>query len=359
MAAKLPSQRVKELLPKAEESSSSDESGKEADSSDEESGEENDEQSAQKKIEELQRQLKALKKQTKAPKSTKKAKKKTKSKPVPESSPPVQQKVHSYSDEIVISPELKARAKVHLIKGIVRGYVRRSTKKKSQEQTLDSQKEMIANYAKNNLMTVTFYVDDGISGAKGLDKRPELKRLIDELQPGDEVVCANQSRLSRDTSQSFAILEMIEKLKKAKFVDLQNLNPDAYGFSRTFRIVTSDSERKAISERTKQKMALMVANKSLRGRPPFGLKCVGKDKPYVPDEEELAIVDIIYEMKQKYPTKSLSELGRALDSQGYKIRKCQRAYPNVIKRIMVLYDMIPADNINTVRTDPSPQRLNN
>lgn len=77
--------------------------------------------------------------------------------------------------------------------------------------SLDTQKTRIQQYcAFRNLNLIEIYVDAGIS-AKDAENRPELQRLLKEVQKEEFVIITDISRLSRNTKDAITILEDFKK----------------------------------------------------------------------------------------------------------------------------------------------------
>ncbi|ARJ25690.1 resolvase (plasmid) [Bacillus mycoides] len=151
---------------------------------------------------------------------------------------------------------------------MIRGYARVS----SNDQNLDTQIEALQKFG------VEIIYQEKVSGVS--EKRPELARLLDNLQIGDTVVVARMDRLARSLKH---ILELVEDLERRN-VHLVSLD---YNFdTRTatgkmlFHIIgaVAEWERELLKE--KQKAGLDIAKKKgvQLGRPrKYGNKHEGMD----------------------------------------------------------------------------------
>ena len=137
---------------------------------------------------------------------------------------------------------------------MIRYYVRVSTT----EQKLDRQ--LIA-YNKADLQYI-----DKMSGAN--KERPELQRLLNDLQSGDIVVVKSLDRLSRSTKD---MLELVETIKdKGAFLKILDLDIDTSTtmgeFFLTIVASIAQLERKTIRERSIEGIAIAKANGVYKGR---------------------------------------------------------------------------------------------
>ncbi len=137
---------------------------------------------------------------------------------------------------------------------MIRYYVRVSTA----EQKLDRQ--LIA-YNKADSQYI-----DKMSGAN--KERPELQRLLNDLQSGDIVVVKSLDRLSRSTKD---MLELVETIKdKGAFLKILDLEIDTSTpmgeFFLTIVASIAQLERKTIRERSLEGIAIAKANGVYKGR---------------------------------------------------------------------------------------------
>ena len=102
--------------------------------------------------------------------------------------------------------------------------------------------------------------------------RPELNRLIDDLETGDTVIIADLTRISRSTKD---LLEIVDKIKnkgayikslKDTWLDTTSSNP-YNDFLLTVMSGLSQLERDLISQRTKEGLASAKARGRNGGRP--------------------------------------------------------------------------------------------
>jgi DNA invertase Pin-like site-specific DNA recombinase len=142
------------------------------------------------------------------------------------------------------------------------GYARVSTL----EQNLDRQLDQLIAYGvdKRNIY------QEKVTGTK--KDRPELLKMINELENGDIVVVADITRISRSTKD---LLEIIDKIKekgagiksiKDTWLDTSSENP-YHEFLLTVMAGLSQLERDLISQRTKEGLQSARARGRKGGRP--------------------------------------------------------------------------------------------
>ncbi len=142
------------------------------------------------------------------------------------------------------------------------GYARVST----QEQNLDRQIDALvsAGVCRKHLYC------EKMTGTKS--DRPELNRLLDDLEMGDTVIIADLTRISRSTKD---LLDIVDKIKnkgayvrsiKDTWLDTTSNNP-YNDFLLTVMSGLSQLERDLISQRTKEGLASAKARGRNGGRP--------------------------------------------------------------------------------------------
>lgn len=134
-------------------------------------------------------------------------------------------------------------------------------------------------------------------------ERPELKKMITELQPGDVVIVTELSRLSRSTKDIFSLVDQIQKMgadiKSLKESWIDTTTPQGK-FLFTISAGVSQFERDLISQRTKEGLAAARARGNKGGRPKK-------------DEESIKIAQNMYDSKKFSIPQILkaSKLGRS------------------------------------------------
>ena len=107
-----------------------------------------------------------------------------------------------------------------------------------------------------------------LSGAKR--ERPELDRMIAELQSGDTIIVADLTRLSRSTKDLFEIVSLVESkganIKSLKESWLDTTTPHGRLLFTIFAGI-SQFERDLIADRTREGLASAKARGRVGGRP--------------------------------------------------------------------------------------------
>ncbi|MFN7251491.1 MAG: recombinase family protein [Anaerobacillus sp.] len=149
------------------------------------------------------------------------------------------------------------------------GYMRISTRK--EEQKFDRQEEQL----KTNC---EYIYSDRISGAKR--DRPELNKMLEELQAGDTVLIVSIDRLSRSTKDLLEIVELIKskgaylKSVSDSWLDTTADNPMS-DFLLTIMGALGQMERAMITQRVKEGVKVAQEKGVKFGRPTKSCTKVG------------------------------------------------------------------------------------
>lgn len=145
------------------------------------------------------------------------------------------------------------------------GYIRVS----SDKQTVENQRFEINNFCKRENIKIDNWIEETISGTKAYDKR-ELGRLLERIEKGDLIICAELSRLGRNLFMIMEILNicLTKECKVWTIKDNYRLGDDiqskvlAFAFS-----LSAEIERNLISQRTKEALARKKSEGVILGRP--------------------------------------------------------------------------------------------
>ena len=147
---------------------------------------------------------------------------------------------------------------------MIRYYVRVST----MEQKIDRQLVTYQN--------ADFQYIDKMSGRS--KERPELQRLLSDLQAGDVVVVKSLDRLSRSTKDMLELVEVIKQ--KGAFLKILDMNVDTATpmgeFFLTIIAAIAQLERQTIRERTLEGVAIAKAAGKYKGRKKGSIELRGK-----------------------------------------------------------------------------------
>ena len=148
---------------------------------------------------------------------------------------------------------------------MVYGYIRVSTDR----QTVENQRYEINRFCEKNVMIISRWVEETISGAKTVQDR-ELGKLLKMMKKGDILVCSELSRLGRNLLMIMGVLnECMERdIEVWTIKDRYRLGNDinckvlAFAFG-----LSAEIERNLISQRTKEALARKRAEGVILGRP--------------------------------------------------------------------------------------------
>jgi DNA invertase Pin-like site-specific DNA recombinase len=145
------------------------------------------------------------------------------------------------------------------------GYVRVSTDKQRQ----DNQEYEITRFCNKNNIVIDEWIKETISGTKTPDKR-KLGGLLERIQAGDLIICAELSRLGRSLFMIMSILNGLMKTGARVWTikDNYRLGDDIQSKVLAFAFgLSAEIERDLISQRTKEALALRRAEGVILGRP--------------------------------------------------------------------------------------------
>ncbi|BET31422.1 recombinase family protein [Wolbachia pipientis] len=188
--------------------------------------------------------------------------------------------------------------------------------------SLDAQRVACEKYIKSKegwVVLAKRYDDGGFSG-KNLE-RPAIKELFEDVKKGevDCVVVYTLDRLSRETKDSIEVTSFFRR-HRVNFVAVTQIfdnNTPMGKFVQTVLSGAAQLEREMIVERVKNKIATSKEQGLwMGGTLPLGYDV--KDKELIINEKEAKTVKHIFE--RYVELKSMAELARELNSQGYRTK---------------------------------------
>jgi site-specific DNA recombinase len=192
-------------------------------------------------------------------------------------------------------------------------YCRTSTENQREEKTIDLQVESLSQYAKKNgLEIIDWFKDDGISG--GLEHRPELMRLMKQLEADGEVdgvLIYKLDRLARDLYIQEGLLREFAKLGKQI---ISTLEPDLDSndpFRKAFRQmlgVFAEFEKAMITLRMKNGRDSAAAKGGWHGGSILGYQ--HDNGRLIVNQKEAEVIRRIFRLKKhnKLKPKKIAEL---------------------------------------------------
>lgn len=182
---------------------------------------------------------------------------------------------------------------------MVYGYVRVSTDKQSTE----NQRFEIKKFTKARNMKIDSWVDETISGTKGISER-QLGKLVKQVCKGDILITTELSRLGRNLMQVMSFLHQCMERDILVFTIKEgyelgnNINSKILAFAFS---LSAEIERNLISQRTKEALARKKTEGTKLGRPKGG-----KAELYKLSGKEEVILKFLKEKKTKlYISKKL------------------------------------------------------
>ncbi len=188
--------------------------------------------------------------------------------------------------------------------------------------SLDAQRVACEKYIKSRegwVVLAKRYDDGGYSG-KNLE-RPAIKELFEDVKGGevDCVVVYTLDRLSRETKDSIEVTSFFRR-HRVNFVAVTQIFDNNTPMGKLVQTVLSGAaqlEREMIVERVKNKIATSKEQGLwMGGTLPLGYDV--KDKELIINEKEAKTVKHIFE--RYVELKSMAELARELNSQGYRTK---------------------------------------
>jgi DNA invertase Pin-like site-specific DNA recombinase len=171
------------------------------------------------------------------------------------------------------------------------GYCRVSTAEQASARlSLETQKQQITGYAMMKGWAVAgFFVEAGVSGSVPLAARPEGRRLLSSLQPGDIVITAKLDRAFRSAADALGTLEQLKDDRIGlHMIDLGG-DVTGNGISKLVSILSAvaENERDRIRERVRDAKRHRASQRLYNGgKKPFGFDVV--DGGLVPNAQEQA-----------------------------------------------------------------------
>jgi DNA invertase Pin-like site-specific DNA recombinase len=143
------------------------------------------------------------------------------------------------------------------------------------DQTVENQRHELEQAAAQRGWTITAtYSDEGISGAKGRDRRPSLDAMLKDAVRGkfDVLMCWSVDRMGRSLADLVTTLQELHGAKVDLFLHQQAIDTTTPGGKAMFGMlgVFSEFERSMIQARVKAGMARAKAN------PRKGAKAIGR-----------------------------------------------------------------------------------
>lgn len=249
-------------------------------------------------------------------------------------------------ESIVVPQKPVSRFTKPIIKRAL-GYIRVSLEKQAVNGvSLDAQETSIIEYVKSKgYQLYKIYKDAGISG-KNINERPELLKLLDDLQTNDVVVCYSLSRLTRNVKDSVYIKTYIEdKGASLEMIDVPYENSASGDMIFHIQNSVNQFERVQIGNRVSHCLNDLSHKKLLKSKPIFGFKYVQKKKKFEKDIDEQYILGRIKElyMGQELECPTLTKICNVLNNEKLPCRKAKKWVPNRLKNILIQHGLYKSE----------------
>ncbi|MDT8861151.1 recombinase family protein [Alkalihalobacillus sp. MEB130] len=216
-------------------------------------------------------------------------------------------------------------------------YLRISQEKRSENfETLTNHRKILTELATRNGYTFETYEEVLSGGTSDLDQRPQLQKLLREIEKFDAILVVELSRLSRNGLISETVLQYCKDYDKViitpeKIYDLANNDHDVLTFR--FGALIASQEHALIGKRSKNnKMQMAKTGLYISGSPPFGYRRNPETKKLEIHEEEAKTVRYIYSLYSE--GKGIFKIRDRLNAEGYKSATGNHFNIPSIKRII-------------------------
>lgn len=158
--------------------------------------------------------------------------------------------------------------------------------------SIQSQKEALEEYcSKNRMKIVDHYCDEGVSAGKPYTKRPEMKRLLDDVQAGkiDIILFTRLDRWFRNVQEYFKVQEILDHHKvewKAIWEDYDTTTSNGR-MAITIFLAIAQNER----EKTAERIKAVFESKRKRKESFFGK--TSTPVGYIEEEDENGILRLV------------------------------------------------------------------
>jgi site-specific DNA recombinase len=216
-------------------------------------------------------------------------------------------------------------------------YLRISQEKKSEgTETLDNHRQLLTEYAISHGYTFEEYGEVLSGGASEMVQRPQLQKLLSEIEKFDAILVVELSRLSRNGLISETVLQYCADYDKPIITpvhtyDLANNNNDVLTFR--FGSLIASQEHALIGKRSKTNKMQMARNGlHVSGGVPYGYRRNSTTKKLEIHEEESEVVRYIFQLHFKgYGSRRIVD---ELNRLGYKPSRSNAWQLPSVKRII-------------------------
>lgn len=200
----------------------------------------------------------------------------------------------------------------------VAAYCRISTAKDAQLESLEIQMLHYENYiqSRSNWELAGLYFDEGITGTKK-DKRPELKRMLQDCEMGkiDLILTKSISRFCRNTADCLKLVRKLLSLQIPIYFEKENLNTGSMESELFLSVLSSmaESESESVSKNLKWSIQKQFENGTFKiSYPPYGYDWDG-EKLTINKDQAIIVRDIFSKILSG---KSATTIANELNERG-------------------------------------------
>jgi site-specific DNA recombinase len=200
-------------------------------------------------------------------------------------------------------------------------YLRISQEKRGENvESLANHRSILTEFAKKEGYTYETYEEVLSGGASELEERPQLQKLLNNIEKYDAILVVELSRLSRNGYISELVLKNCQEYDKpivtpVHTYDLANNNNDVLTFR--FGSLIASQEHALIGKRSKNnKIAMAKQGLHISGNVPFGYIRNNKTKKLEINEAEAATIRYIFKLHSE--GLGAFKIRDILNTEGYK-----------------------------------------
>lgn len=214
-------------------------------------------------------------------------------------------------------------------------YVRVSTDKEDQLNSLETQKEYFDDYVNEKGMElVNIYADEGISGTKLKNRKEFQKMLLDaENQKFDTLLVKDVSRFARNTVDGLTSLRLLQD----NDIEVMFINNMGIAGSNEFLITIYFAIAQQESQNTSKRVKFGKKQNMKKGKVPnqvYGYdKTIGDFFNLEKNPQEAAVVQRIFDYYVNMGI-GASAIARILNKEGIKTKRGKDWYQNTVTRIL-------------------------
>ena len=197
-------------------------------------------------------------------------------------------------------------------------YLRVSTARQRDEETIKTQERIIDEFCiRKNTVIDEWYPDDGVSGIKAWNLRPQGKTLFEKIKRGqiDTLICSKLDRLGRSARNNLDIIEACIESKTKLILVGEGFDIESKSGKMMISMLTgfAEYERDLITERSAEGKRTKIASGKFLGRPPYGYK-LDENKKLILDSEKAKIVAKLFDLYLRKG--SLKKVAQELTAMG-------------------------------------------